>query len=168
MRQPKRHFISRAGTAVYLDATIGPLKPCKSGCVRDARHMCIHRFGPEVYVIAQQNRIAFTRLSDLQVVLDFLDVILHRWKNGTCGVWNRRYVILTNDRRFLQSAEWRYQHERNMRVLPLHFVVGGVIYRLQGYPWEIKVEVHVIPKMSADSPDSRRDAALYALTHLSG
>lgn len=167
MRQPKRHFPYHAGTAVYLDATVGPLKPCRSGCARDHHHMCIHRFGPAVYVIAQQDRIAFTRLSDLQVILDFLYIITARWKNGATGVWNRRYVILTNDRGFVQSAERSYRQKGNTRKFPLRFLNDCVVHPLRGFPWEIKIEVHTIPEVATNPPDNRHDAALYALMHLS-
>lgn len=168
MRQPKRHFIHRTGTAVYLDATIGSLKACRSGCARDAHYACIHRFGSEVYVIAQQNRIAFIRLTDMQVILDFLHTILGRWKNGTTGVWKRRHVILTNDRRFLQSAERSFRQERNMRKLPLRFCADRVTYTCHGYPWEIAVEVHVIPRLVDQRQDNLRDAIAYTRSHLCG
>lgn len=127
--------------------------------------MCIHRFGPSVYVIAQQDRIAFTRLSDLQVILDFLHVITARWKNGATGVWGRRYVILTYDRGFLKSAEREYRQRGNTRKLQLRFTHNSAVYALKGFPWEIAIEVQALPAVRAH--DDRHDAALYTLMHLS-
>jgi hypothetical protein len=150
---------------VYLDAMYSSLQECRHGCARDNQHPCVHRFGPQLYVIAQQHRIAFTRLTDLQVILDFLHIILTRWKNGTAGVWGKRYVILTNDRRFLQHAEYAFRHERNMRSLPLRFRANGVTYLIAGYPWEINVEVHVLPQ-GAHHHDNLRDAIQYAQARL--
>ncbi|MEK7638220.1 MAG: hypothetical protein AAB375_02235 [Patescibacteria group bacterium] len=167
MRQPRHHFIHRTGTAVYLDANIASLKACRNGCIRDADHACIHRFGSQVYVIAQQSRISFTRLSDLQVILDFLHIILGRWKGGAIGVWKRRYVILTSDRRFVQSAERSYRMERNMRKLPLRFKSDSVTYEDRGYPWDIRIEVHVLPHDANESPNNLRDAIRYTLSRLS-
>lgn len=162
MRQPKRHFIQRTGTAVYLDATISTVKECRGGCAHDTNYACVHRFGPQVYVIGQQSRISFTRLSDLQVILDFLHIILNRWKDGTKGVWNRRHIILTNDRRFLQHAERSFRHQQNMRALPLQFRANGVTYVTKGYPWEVIIEVHVLPRALALPSDSLHDAIAYA------
>ncbi len=166
MRQPKRHFIHRTGTAVYLDATIPPLRACRDGCTHDTHCACIHRFGSQVYVVAQQARIAFTRLSDLQVILDFLHVILTRWNNGTAGVWKRRHIILTNDRRFLQSAERSFRQQRNMRKLPIRFCGNRILFACHGYPWEIAIEVHVLPRVATEPPNNLRDAIAYTRAQL--
>lgn len=165
MRQPKRNVVHRAATAVYLDATISSVKPCRSGCIRDASHRCVHRFGPDIYVIAHQPRISFVRHSDMQVVLEFLFVILNRWRNGATGVWKRRYVILTDDRRFMQSVEHSFRHERNMRSLLLTFGADGITYRMKGYPWEIVIEVHVLPRPAGCTFDSLANAIHYSLQH---
>lgn len=167
MRQPKRHFIHRTGTAVYLDANIASLKACRNGCVHDPNHLCIHRFGSRVYVVAQQDRISLTRLSDLQVILDFLHIILCRWKGGVTGPWRQRYIILTNDRRFLQSAERSYRMEQNMRKLPLRFGAGSVIYADRGFPRDIRIEVHLLPHDTTKSPNNLRDAIRYTQDRLS-
>jgi len=146
---------------VYLDATISSVKECRGGCAHDTKYACVHRFGSRVYVIGQQNRISFTRLSDLQVILDFLHIILNRWKDGTKGVWRRRHIILTNDRRFLQHAERSFRHQQNMRALPLRFGANSVTYATKGYPWEVTIEVHVLPQSATNPPDSMHDAIVH-------
>ena len=162
MRQPKRHFVAKAESAVYLDANISPFKPCRHGCISDRTYDCIHRFSPRVYVVPHQSRAAFLRLSDLQVILDFLFVILERWEHGAKGVWGRRYVILTNDRHFLSHAEAAWRKERNKRQLPLKFEADQVVYQGRECPWNITVQIRYVPKGLSGTSDNLRDAIIYA------
>ncbi len=162
MRQPKRHFVAKAECAVYLDANIGPFKPCRNGCATDGDYCCIHRFGERIYVVPHQLRASFLRLSDLQVVLDFLFVILERWKHGTKGVWGRRYVILTNDRHFLHQAERSWRRERNMRDLPLRFEADRITYQGRERPWEVTIQIRHVPRAFSGTCDNLRDAIAYA------
>ncbi len=166
MRQPIRHFVAKAECAVYLDANIGSFKPCRNGCAVDDAYACIHRFGPRIYVVPHQLRASFLRLSDLQVVLDFLFVILERWEHGTRGVWDRRYVILTNDRHFLRQAERSWRRERNMRDLPLRFEADRVVYKDREGPWDIAIEVRYVPKSFSGTSDNLRDAIAYTRAKL--
>jgi hypothetical protein len=160
LRQPIRHFVAKAECAVYLDANFEPFRPCRNGCVMDDAYNCIHRFSSRIYVVPHQSRASFLRLSDIQVVLDFLFVILERWKHGTKGVWGRRYIILTNDRHFLNHAERAWRKERNKRKLPLRFEVDRVVYHERECPWDITVEVHHV------HTNHLRDAIEYARTML--
>ena len=49
--------------------------------------------------------------------------------------------------------------------MPLKFRPGGVTYVMKGYPWEITVEVHTLPRIAKDSQDNLRDAIAYTRSH---
>lgn len=144
LRQPKRRPVNSAQVAVYLDANIASVMPCRSGCRTDKTHLCLHRFGSHVYVFAHQSRIALTRLSDLQVILDFVHLIKDRWDVAASTAHPHRYVILTQDRRFLQDARNAFLKQHNMRKLPLWFRSGCVSYTEYDQMHRITIEVQTI------------------------
>ncbi len=107
-----------AHVVVYLDANMPELEPCRRGCQADANRFCVHRFGPRIWIVSEQSRISLTRLSDLQVILDFLHIIRRRWGKSK-RVHRNHYIIVTHDKTFIASAKASHANERNMQHLPL-------------------------------------------------
>lgn len=91
---------------VYFDANMPDIRECRHGCSSNANHFCRHRFGPGIWLVSKPGWLIFTRLSDLQVILDFLYTINHcvRKLRG-----HRTYVLVTHDEDFIADA--RRDHE---------------------------------------------------------
>jgi hypothetical protein len=91
---------------VYFDANMPDIRECHRGCTSRATYFCKHRFGPGISLVSKPGWLIFTRLSDLQVILDFLYTISHYFRKLR---GHRTYVIVTHDENFIADA--RRDHE---------------------------------------------------------
>lgn len=105
---------------LYLDANMPKVPKCNSGCEDAKNYPCLHRFGHGVRVVGEQSRLNLTRMTDLQVILDFIYIIFRRF-DGWNGGRSRSFVIVTHDKPFLETARQLHETQRNMRKLPLTF-----------------------------------------------
>ena len=118
---------------VLFDACASKMEECIPGqCESDDSILCKHRFNFDFYVlngIHGQSYLSSVRLFDFQVILHFLYFIV---QNRVPRPKNSKYVIVTKDKKFLQSAEneWRAKvkkHTRPKLTFGPNFVRNGKI-----------------------------------------
>jgi hypothetical protein len=112
------------------------VRPCRRGCSSTRHYTCRHRFGERIWVLSEPARLSFTRMSDLQVVLDFLYTIHRRWADHR---GKKRFVIVTHDENFVDDARAQHRNQKNMQSLPLTWGPDWVEYRDSKHPTRIRV-----------------------------
>jgi len=157
--RPERHPSDHADVVVCFDANMPNVRDCRRGCSSRAHYPCRHRFGPRIWVLSEPARLSFTRLTDLQVILDFLHIIHRRWHDHH---GRKRFIIVTHDERFLTDARAQHKTDKNMQRLPLTWGPDWVQYTDGKHPTRIQV-----CRISAEYHDHDRDLrSVIDLAHL--
>lgn len=138
-----------ADTVVFFDANMPTVRACKRGCSSRSNYPCRHRFGDRIWVLADPARLSFVRLTDLQVILDFLFIIHRRWPDHR---GKKKFVIVTHDENFIVDARAQHAACKNMQRLPLVWGPGWVEYRDGKHPTRVTV-----CRISAEHRDHDRD-----------
>ena len=103
---------------ILFDACASKMGECISGqCESDTSVLCTHRFNFNFYVlngIHGQSYLSSVQLFDFQVILHFLYFIA---QNRVPRPKNSKFVIITKDKKFLQSAEkeWRAKKKKHTK-----------------------------------------------------
>lgn len=135
MSTRERHPSEDAEVIVFLDANMPSVRECGPGCSSNADRMCLHRFGPRIWVCERpknlvrpgeadsSRRVPFGRLRDLEVVDWCVAAIRRRWADRRGIVQKKHFVIATHDRSFLEDARTQYGRGRR-NGFPLRFSSG--------------------------------------------
>lgn len=106
-------------TVILFDACAPKMEECVSGrCENDPAILCKHRFKFDFYIlngIHGQNYLSSVMLFDFQVILHFLYFI---FQNRVPGPKNSKYVIVTKDKKFIQSAQKEWQQKAKKKTRP--------------------------------------------------
>jgi hypothetical protein len=134
--KPEQHPSVDADVIVFLDANMPNVKDCKSGCSEDLDRMCVHRFGPSIWLCERPaavdrpgapctaQKVPFGRLRDLEVVHWCIATVRRRWANERGIVLPKHFVLATHDKRFLEDVKIQYGRGRMPVGPPLRFSKG--------------------------------------------
>lgn len=104
---------------ILFDACAPKMADCIPGrCESDSTILCKHRFNFNLYIlngIHGQSYLSSVMLLDFQAILHFLYFI---FQNRVPGPSNSKYVFVTKDKRFLQSAQKEWQTKAKKRTRP--------------------------------------------------
>lgn len=118
---------------ILFDACAPKMEECvPDQCENDPAILCRHRFKFDFYIlngIHGQNYLSSVMLYDFQVILHFLYFI---FQNRVPGPKNSKFVIVTKDKKFLQSAQKEWQEKAKKKTRPRlcfgsNFVKNGKI-----------------------------------------
>lgn len=118
---------------ILFDACAPKMQECVPGrCESDISILCKHRLNFAFYIlngIHGQNYLSSVMLFDFQAILHFLYFI---FQNRVPGPQNSKYVFVTKDKKFLQSAQKGWQEKAKARTRPrlsfgANFVRNGKI-----------------------------------------
>jgi len=116
-------------TVILFDACAPKMEECIPGrCENDSSVLCKHRFNFDFYIlngIHGQNYLSSVMLFDFQVILHFLYFI---FQNRVPGPKNSKFVIITKDKKFLQSAQKEWQQKAKKKTRP-HLNFGSNFVR---------------------------------------
>lgn len=131
---------------IYYDANMPDIRECHHGCRSSATYFCRHRFGPGVWPICKPGWLIFTRLTDLQVILDFLYKINHcvRKLRG-----HRTYILVTHDEDFIADA--RREHEGALYNGRPRLSWGKDWVEFVGGGGPIRIHVHYLAPSNRDA-----------------
>lgn len=114
---------------VLFDACAPKMEECILGrCESDSTILCKHRFKFNFYVlngIHGQSYLSSVMLLDYQVILHFLYFIFQK---RVPGPKNSKFVIVTKDKKFLQSAQKEWQEKAKKKTRP-HLSFGSNFVR---------------------------------------
>jgi hypothetical protein len=123
---------------IVFDAGLPVLPECTSGCEANERHLCIHRFPPNVRIVAHTKRLQTPNLPDLQVLKYILS--LAGKEHGGSLLGHTPFLLMTTDKRFWKSARHQYLSKNGrerMHILfddrmlnIVHAVVRGHVVRV--------------------------------------
>jgi hypothetical protein len=122
---------------VLIDANLAAPEPCRLGCNADASHLCRHRFGRQVRIIARRDPIMRSGTSDL----DILRFLVKLARNGIRGasVDESWWLILSKDATFCNSAKHEYDSRRGREREHLDFYYRCAVARVNGRPLHIEI-----------------------------
>lgn len=104
---------------ILFDACVSKMENCVPGrCENDHDILCKHRFNFDFYIlngIHGQSYLSSVMLLDFQAVLHFLYFI---FQNRVPGPKNSKYVFVTKDKKFLQSAQKEWKEKAKKRTRP--------------------------------------------------
>jgi len=104
---------------ILFDACAPKMEECVPGrCESDPTILCKHRFEFDFYIlngINGQSYLSSVMLFDFQVILHFLYFI---FQGRVPGPKNSKFVIVTKDKKFLQSAQNEWQQKAKKKTRP--------------------------------------------------
>lgn len=132
---------SRYELVIVFDANMPSLSRCKKGCTKNTRHLCKHRFGSDIKVIARTKKLEKSELPDLGVSRHVFDLIRSKRRSdddsGTTSLKGElkartdahtRWCLFTQDVFFWDAARKEQREEDGShRGVYLEFVDNGYV-----------------------------------------
>lgn len=118
------HAVTNTTRLVLLvDENLPTPDACEPECEYNQRHLCRHRFGPDVRVIMWSEAGVRAGDPDLMVIQHFISTI----RAGVPGtsLEGTQWVIVTKDDRFCKSARHEYRSRVGKDHDQLHFSVAN-------------------------------------------
>lgn len=127
--KPEPHPSDRAEVVLFFDANMPSVKDCGYGCKSNPDRMCLHRFGPRIWICERPGKVIrsdgkevqFGRLKDLEVALWCVHTVRRRWADRRGLVQRKRYILVTHDRKMLTDIRSQYGAGKSSNDFPLRF-----------------------------------------------
>lgn len=111
------HPSNNANVVLFFDANMPSPRECQSGCENDPNRLCLHRFGPLVWVcqrplwvqrpgdLFDASPVKYNRLHDLELGQWCIASVRRRWRDAGGAIQKKRYILITHDEHFLADAK---------------------------------------------------------------